>query len=112
MDHASLESTLTRRRLLALAAAGVPALAAGGRLGWPSAAGAAGPIVKPLPAEWFLALNTNAEMRWDAARDLGQRIPNERFFVRNHTSTPLIDPVSWRLRVHGSGLRHPEGREF
>ena len=111
MDQA-LDSKLTRRRLLALAAAGAPALAAGGRLGWPSAAAAAGPIVKPLPPEWFVALNTNAEMRWDAAAELGYRIPNERFFVRNHTSTPLIDPATWRLRVFGSGLRRPEGREF
>ena len=31
---------------------------------------------------------TNAEMRWDAARDLGYLVPAERFFVRNHTRTP------------------------
>ena len=112
MDHELTDPRLTRRTLLALAAAGVSAVAAGGRLGWPSAAVAAGPIVKPLPPEWFVALNTNAEMRWDAAAELGHRIPNERFFVRNHTSTPLIDPATWSLRVFGSGLRRPEGRAF
>ncbi|MQS15166.1 sulfite oxidase [Streptomyces kaniharaensis] len=79
-----------------------------------AAAGAAtGPvpgIVKPLPAEWFVPHGTNAEMRWDALRDtdggtgIGRHIPVERFFVRNHTSTPLIDPDTWRLKLFGTGL--------
>jgi DMSO/TMAO reductase YedYZ molybdopterin-dependent catalytic subunit len=62
-------------------------------------------IVKPLPPEWFVIQGTNAEMRWDAMRGQGFTVPNERFFVRNHTSTPLIDVDSWRLRLFGSGLR-------
>lgn len=68
-------------------------------------------IVKPLPARWFVRRDTNAEMRWDALRDadggaaVGRHVPVERFFVRNHTSTPLIDPADWRLRLFGSGLR-------
>ncbi|MFE6050337.1 sulfite oxidase [Kitasatospora sp. NPDC056446] len=68
-------------------------------------------IVKPLPAEWFVPHGTNAEMRWDALRDagggaaVGRHVPVERFFVRNHTGTPLIDPGTWRLRLFGSGLR-------
>ncbi|MFB7471809.1 sulfite oxidase [Kitasatospora sp. NPDC056184] len=78
------------------------------------AAAAAGPvpgIVKPLPAEWFVPRGTNAEMRFDALRvgadgaPVGRHVPVERFFVRNHTSTPLIDAGSWRLRLFGSGLR-------
>ncbi len=106
------EHGLSRRRLLALAAASVPAVAAAGRLAWPAPAAAASTIVKPLPPEWFIPLGTNAEMRWDAVAGLGYRIPNERFFVRNHTATPAIDPATWRLNVFGSGLRRPEGREF
>ena len=35
-------------------------------------------------------------------------IPNERFFVRNHTATLIIDPGTWRLNVFGSGLRNPD----
>ncbi|MEU9040192.1 MULTISPECIES: sulfite oxidase [unclassified Kitasatospora] len=68
-------------------------------------------IVKPLPAEWFVPHGTNAEMRWEALRDaqggaaVGRHVPVERFFVRNHTGTPLIDPDTWRLRLFGSGLR-------
>lgn len=45
-------------------------------------------------------------MRWDALGDQGYLVPNERFFVRNHTSTPTIDPDTWRLRLFGTGLRH------
>jgi DMSO/TMAO reductase YedYZ molybdopterin-dependent catalytic subunit len=99
---------ISRRRLLALAAASAPVLAGLGRLGRPAgarAAGAASPILKPLPPEWFVDFGSNAEMRWDAATDQGYAIANERFFVRDHTSTPTIDAAGWRLRVFGSGLR-------
>src|SRR4051812_4473970 len=81
-------------------------------LGTPGVARAqapAGPIVKPLPPEWFTLLGTNAEMRWEAMQGQGYLTPWERFFVRNHTSTPLIDATTWRLRVFGSGLRRPDG---
>jgi DMSO/TMAO reductase YedYZ molybdopterin-dependent catalytic subunit len=71
---------------------------------------AAGPIVKPLPPEVFVTYGTNAETRWEALGDVGFHVPNDRFFVRNHTSTPLIDAATWRLRIHGSGVRRP--REF
>jgi DMSO/TMAO reductase YedYZ molybdopterin-dependent catalytic subunit len=103
---------ISRRRLLQLAAAGLPVLAGLGRVALPSRAGAAGAIVKPLPPEWFIPLGTNAEMRWDAVPGLGYTIPNERFFVRNHIATPIIDPSTWRLNVFGSGLRKPEGVTF
>jgi DMSO/TMAO reductase YedYZ molybdopterin-dependent catalytic subunit len=41
---------------------------------------------------------------------LGDLVPADRFFVRNHTRTPLIDVDAWRLRVFGSGLRGAPGR--
>ncbi|WP_084518085.1 sulfite oxidase [Microtetraspora niveoalba] len=68
------------------------------------------PIVKPLPPELFDVHGSCAEMRWEAMRGRGYHVPNDRFFVRNHTSTPLIDAATWRLRLHGSGLRSP--RDF
>src|SRR3954469_878955 len=100
----------TRRRLLEAAAVSVPVLA--GLRGSRAWAQTPSPIVKPLPPEWFTVLGTNAEMRWDAAQGLPYAIPNERFFVRNHTSTPLIDPATYALQVFGSGLRRPEGVTF
>ncbi|MFC7533327.1 sulfite oxidase [Actinoplanes sp. GCM10030250] len=62
-------------------------------------------IVKPLPPELFRVHGTNAETRWSALRDQGYHVPVDRFFVRNHTSTPIIDPAGWHLEVSGSGLR-------
>ncbi len=103
-----MSQDLTRRRLLQVGAASASALALG-RFAVPSSAQTLSPIVKPLPPEWFIPLGTNAEMRWDTAAGLPYTIPNERFFVRNHTSTPVIDPRTYRLQVFGSGLRRPEG---
>ena len=101
---------LSRRDLLAMAAAGAPALALGSRWATAPAWGQTAPgIVKPLPPEWFVPQGTNAEMRWEAMRDQGLLVPNARFFVRNHTATPRIDAATWRLRVFGSGLRDPAG---
>ena len=69
----------------------------------PPAAGTT--IVKPVPTDLFTIRGTNAEMRWEAMRGQGYLTPVDRFFVRNHTSTPRIDLATWRLRVHGSGVR-------
>lgn len=38
---------------------------------------------------------------------LGDITPNDRFFVRSHAPTPLIDVHSWRLRVEGDGVHEP-----
>lgn len=97
---------ISRRSLLRMSAGiglgtavgGVPAARA-------AAAGAAdGPIVKPLPPELFIVYGSNAEMRWEAMRGQGYHTPTDRFFVRDHTSTPLIDVRTWRLRLFGAGL--------
>ncbi|MBG0831083.1 sulfite oxidase [Planomonospora sp. ID67723] len=64
-------------------------------------------IVKPLPPELFTVHGGCAEMRWEAMRGAGYHVPADRFFVRNHTSTPIIDAAAWRLELHGSGLGNP-----
>ena len=64
------------------------------------------------PPEGFIARDTNAEMRWDTATDLDYLVPGDRFFVRNHTTTPAIDPQTWRLSIYGDGLSgSPSPRE-
>ncbi|WP_320777588.1 sulfite oxidase [Streptomyces sp. CRN 30] len=68
-------------------------------------------IVKPLPPELFTVRGTNAETRFDALRGTGLLTPADRFFVRNHTTTPLLDAGSWQLELHGSGLRGAPGRD-
>jgi DMSO/TMAO reductase YedYZ molybdopterin-dependent catalytic subunit len=110
----------SRREMLKLTAAAVPALTAAALFAQPatakSVAGArrspgvapavgTSPIVKPLPPEWFVDFGTNAEMRWDSVDPEHYLTPVERFFVRDHTATPLIDRDTWRLDFFGSGLR-------
>jgi DMSO/TMAO reductase YedYZ molybdopterin-dependent catalytic subunit len=73
-------------------------------------AAARGPILKPLPAEWFYVyesstIGANAEMRWEVMKDKGYLVPTENFYIRDHTSTPVIDARTWQLKVFGSGLR-------
>jgi DMSO/TMAO reductase YedYZ molybdopterin-dependent catalytic subunit len=70
----------------------------------PQPVAAGSPIRKPLPPEWFDRFGTNAETRWDSLAEVGDTVPNERFFVRNHSATPAIDPATWRLRIFGDGL--------
>jgi DMSO/TMAO reductase YedYZ molybdopterin-dependent catalytic subunit len=94
----------SRRDLLRLTAAVGAGVAVSASAAQPARA-AAGPIVKPLPPELFTVLGTNAEMRWSAMAGQGYLVPIDRFFVRNHTSTPVIDATTWRLRLFGAGLR-------
>ncbi|HEY7043648.1 MAG TPA: molybdopterin-dependent oxidoreductase, partial [Nocardioidaceae bacterium] len=60
--------------------------------------------MKPLPAEYFVNYGTNAEMRWSSVYDQGYLTSNDRFFVRDHTRTPIIDPAMYELKVYGDGL--------
>src|ERR1700742_2281466 len=111
---------LSRRELLKLGAAGSLMLAGGGLLRTPKAAAASAPqgfavpqgIVKKLTEEWFERLGTNAEMKWQAMADEAYLTPVEKFFVRNHTVTEAIEPLRYRLKVFGSGLKDPNGRSF
>ncbi len=70
----------------------------------PTAPAAPG-ILKPLPPEIFTVRGTNAETNVHALRPTGLLTPAERFFVRNHTSTPRLSETDWKLTVWGSGLR-------
>jgi len=73
----------------------------------PARALAAPSIVKPLPATDFVVHGTNAETRWEALRGTGSLTPVSKFFVRNHTSTPVLDGGAWRLQIHGDGVSRP-----
>ncbi|WP_244367472.1 molybdopterin-dependent oxidoreductase [Micromonospora echinofusca] len=55
--------------------------------------------------------DTNAELCWAAMAGQGYVVPTDRFFVRNHTRTPLLDVDTWRPRLFGSGLRGQPGRD-
>ncbi|MFI6234754.1 sulfite oxidase [Micromonospora sp. NPDC050784] len=66
---------------------------------------AAATIVKPLSPRLLTLRDGNAEMRWEALAGQGFAVPTDRFFVRNHTRSPLLDVDTWRLRLFGTGLR-------
>jgi sulfane dehydrogenase subunit SoxC len=83
-------------------AAASPAAAAS-----PSPAAQAPPVVKPVPNTLFNNFGSNHEMRWENMARQDYVVPNELFFIRNHTRTPTIDPATWRLRVEGSGVERP-----
>ena len=102
---------ISRRRLLQWFAAGGASVLVGGA--WPrrlqaaQAASAQELVVKPTPPELFFDYGSNKEMRWQTMSQQGYVVPNELFFVRNHTRTPRIDVPTWRLKVEGSGIRRP-----
>lgn len=109
-----MSPAVDRRDLLKLLAAGSlagPAVAAAQLAAAPAARAAPG-IVKPLPPEVFTVRGTNAETRTDAFRGTGLLTPADRFFVRNHTSTPRLSERDWKLTVWGSGLRGRRAVEF
>ncbi len=70
----------------------------------PSPSGDESPWVKdPTP---FIRHPTNLETRLSSLE--GLFTPNELFFVRNHaTTTPILDPASFRLRIEGNGVGRP-----
>src|ERR1700751_2801357 len=62
-------------------------------------------IAKDITDERFVVLDElNAEMRWDSLEGVGETIPNDCFFVRNHAPTPVLDEDCWRLKVFGDAL--------
>ena len=65
-------------------------------------------ICKPLPDDLVLSHGNGAESRWETMwQGVDQQFdtPTDRFFVRNHTSTALINAETWTLKLYGSGLR-------
>lgn len=101
---------ISRRRFLAFLGAGGASLAFGTSskaLRRAGAAPAPSLVVKPVPSDLFVNFGSNHEMRWENMTARGYLVPNELFFIRNHSRTPRIDPATWRLKVEGSGVTRP-----
>lgn len=64
-------------------------------------------IVKPVPGTIFRTLGTNRETRFDAFKGQGYIPPSSLLFIRNHTDTPVIDPLTWSLTIDGPGVTTP-----
>ncbi len=97
---------VSRRRVLQILAAGsgFPALAGPFASRVFAQAAPPAPVVKPTPPDLFHDFGSNKEMRWELMYKRGYLVPNELFFIRNHTRTPRIDIGAWRLRIEGSGV--------
>jgi sulfane dehydrogenase subunit SoxC len=101
------ELGLSRRKFLQVAAAtGLTAVLPSGLRTVPARADHSA-VVKPTPTDQFIIHGSNREMRWEVMQGRGYTVPNELFFVRNHTKTPHVDPTTWRLRIDGSGVSNP-----
>jgi sulfane dehydrogenase subunit SoxC len=102
---------ISRRRLFQLVAMGASSVLLQGGWAWhPRGVQAASPgdlVLKPTPPEQFFDYGSNKEMRWEQLYPRGYVVPNELFFVRNHTRTPRIEVSTWRLRIEGSGVQRP-----
>ena len=108
--EARADGVSRRDTLRLLAAAGLAAGAVPTALTAPATAAAG--IVKPLPEDWFTVRGTNAETKFDSLAGTGHHTPVDRFFVRNHTSTPVLDATDWAPHVHGDGLTDDRAVEF
>ncbi|MFF4752123.1 sulfite oxidase [Streptomyces sp. NPDC002514] len=64
-------------------------------------------VVKPTPAELMEDTGTGLDYGTRPDRMPGFLTPNDRFFLRSHAPTPRLDPVTWTLRIEGSGAREP-----
>jgi DMSO/TMAO reductase YedYZ molybdopterin-dependent catalytic subunit len=98
---------VSRRHFLQLLAASGTAAALTGwsrPKAWAGQAAPA-PVAKPTPKDLFYDFGSNKEMRWENMFQRGYLVPNELFFVRNHTRTPSLDIAKWRLKVEGSGVQ-------
>ncbi len=101
------ELGLSRRRFLQLAGAtGLATMLGGGLRAVPVRADHTA-VVKATPPDQFILHASNREMRWEVMQHHGYTVPNELFFVRNHTHTPHVDGGTWRLRIDGSGVSEP-----
>lgn len=96
----------SRRRVLQhLAAASIGAVTLGGA--GRSLAQGGSPIVKPTPANQFRTLGTNRETLFEVFKGQGYITPASLLFVRNHTTTPIINGETWTLSIEGSGITTP-----
>jgi DMSO/TMAO reductase YedYZ molybdopterin-dependent catalytic subunit len=97
---------VSRRRFFQILAAAGAAAGLSHRLSpkaWAQAA--ATPVIKPTPKELFNDFGSNKEMRWENLYERGYLVPNDLFFVRNHTRTPSVDVKKWRLKIEGPGVQ-------
>ncbi len=64
-------------------------------------------VVKPTPPELMEDTGTGLDYGTRPDRMPGFLVPNDRFYVRSHAPTPLVDVADWTLLIEGTGVRRP-----
>lgn len=64
-------------------------------------------VVKPTPPDLMIDTGTGLDFETRLDRLPGYLTPVDRFFIRSHAPTPVLDAQSWRLRIDGDGVREP-----
>jgi DMSO/TMAO reductase YedYZ molybdopterin-dependent catalytic subunit len=64
-------------------------------------------VVKPTPPELMEDTGTGLDFGTRPDRIPGYLVPNDRFYIRSHAPTPLVDTATWLLRIEGNGVRKP-----
>lgn len=65
-------------------------------------------VVEPTASTHFANRGNGAEeMKWGAAAEYGETVPNDRFYVHNRSRAPEIDVDAFRLEIRGSGVTRP-----
>lgn len=64
-------------------------------------------IIKPLPPGYISHSSGSLEMNWEAMYGRGYLVANDWFYVHNRSKPPAFDPLTWRLRVEGTGINKP-----
>ena len=64
-------------------------------------------VYKPTPDDLMEDAGSGLDYGTRPDRMLGDITPVDRFFIRSHAPTPLIDAATWALSVDGHGVRRP-----
>lgn len=62
-------------------------------------------IIKPTPEELMEDTGSGLDFGTRPDRMFGDITPIDRFFIRSHAPTPVIDATTWELRIEGDGVR-------
>jgi DMSO/TMAO reductase YedYZ molybdopterin-dependent catalytic subunit len=64
-------------------------------------------VVKPVPPELMEDTGTGLDYGTRPDQMPGNLVPNDRFYLRSHAPTPLVEATTWELRIEGDGVRRP-----
>lgn len=65
-------------------------------------------IIKAAPPGYISHSQGTLEMNWGEMYGRGYIVPNKLFYVHNRSKPPIFDPLTWRLRIEGSGVSTKE----